>query len=56
MKSMTSLLRLVGWVGMLTAVSLSSLSALAQVNIRIGHGSAAEETLWLMKADPSAHW
>lgn len=26
--------------------------ASAQVNIRVGHGSAAEETLWLMKADP----
>ena len=27
-------------------------AAQAQVTIRVGHGSAAEETLWLMKADP----
>jgi len=35
----------------LAALGLVS-AASAQVNIHIGHGSAAEETLWLMKADP----
>lgn len=29
-----------------------TIAAQAQVTIRVGHGSAAEETLWLMKADP----
>jgi len=52
MKSLSSLFRVVASVGLFTAVTLSASLAMAQVNIRIGHGSAAEETLWLMKADP----
>ena len=52
MKSRLSLLRFSAYIGLLTMASLSVSIASAQVNIRIGHGSAAEETLWLMKADP----
>lgn len=48
---MTSLLRITG-LGALLAATLVVTPVLAQVTIRIGHGSAAEETLWLMKADP----
>jgi len=36
------------------ALHFAASSAMAEpVNIRVGHGSAAEETLWLMKAAPS---
>ena len=52
MKSITSCLRAAGLGALLAAAALAASSALAQVNIRVGHGSAAEETLWLMKADP----
>ena len=52
MKSMTSWLRAATCCGLLASGTLAASTALAQVNIRIGHGSAAEETLWLMKADP----
>jgi ABC-type nitrate/sulfonate/bicarbonate transport system substrate-binding protein len=52
MKSISCWLHRLAAVGLLAGAAVSTGSALAQVNIRIGHGSAAEETLWLMKADP----
>jgi ABC-type nitrate/sulfonate/bicarbonate transport system substrate-binding protein len=52
MKLMTRRLRTAACSALLAAGTLAASAALAQVNIRIGHGSAAEETLWLMKADP----
>ena len=52
MKSISCWLQRLTALGVLTGAALSAGSALAQVNIRVGHGSAAEETLWLMKADP----
>lgn len=52
MTSMTSWLRATSLGALVAAGLLASTTALAQVNIRVGHGSAAEETLWLMKADP----
>jgi len=44
-KSLLAVIPVFAAFGVLSAAS-------AQVNIRVGHGSAAEETLWLMKADP----
>ncbi|MGA1373019.1 MAG: ABC transporter substrate-binding protein [Pseudomonadales bacterium] len=52
MTSMTSRLRAAALGVLLGSAALAALPASAQVNIRVGHGSAAEETLWLMKADP----
>lgn len=45
LKSLLAVIPAMATCGFLSAAS-------AQVNIRVGHGSAAEETLWLMKADP----
>lgn len=52
MTSTTSWLRAASLGALVAAGALAASSAFAQVTIRIGHGSAAEETLWLMKADP----
>ncbi len=52
MKSISSWLRTASCGALIAAGVLAASPALSQVNIRVGHGSAAEETLWLMKADP----
>lgn len=52
MASVISSLRAAICCGVLAAGAMVAPPALSQVTIRVGHGSAAEENLWLMKADP----